>query len=95
MSDEAEEPDRERRRGKPDESSEAPGDPAQEKRLGLLAVIGSTLAAAFGVQSRKARERDFTRGNVVTFLIAGVVFTVLFVVAVSTVVQLVIGAAGD
>lgn len=62
--------------------------------LGLLAVVGSTLAAAFGVQSRRARERDFTRGNVIIFVIAGVVFTGLFVLAVSTVVGLVLRAAG-
>ena len=42
-------------------------------------IFWSTLAAAFGVQTRKNMERDFTQGGVVTFVIAGLSFTVIFV----------------
>ncbi len=49
------------------------------KTPGLLSVIQSTAAAAFGVQSSRKREKDFTTGQAGPFIIAGVVFTVLFV----------------
>ena len=55
-----------------------------------LQVIGSVLAAALGVQSNRNRERDFKRGNARTFILAGVVGTVLFILAVALVVKLVL-----
>lgn len=48
-------------------------------RVKPLQVIASVLAAAFGVQSRKNRERDFQEGSFIYFLIAGLIGTVLFV----------------
>lgn len=45
----------------------------------ILRVVQSTLAAAIGVQSKKNRERDFEEGNAGTFIVAGILFTVLFV----------------
>ncbi len=62
----------------------------REERLNPLQVIGSVLAAAFGVQSSKNRERDFKEGRFVTFIIAGLVGTVLFVGAVYLVVTTVL-----
>lgn len=59
-------------------------------RVTLTSMVLSTLAAAVGVQSRRNRERDFTRGNAMSFIIAGVVFTVLFVFTIVTVVNLVL-----
>jgi uncharacterized membrane protein YidH (DUF202 family) len=53
-------------------------------------IAGSTLAAAFGVQNRANRERDFTRGKPLHFIIAGIVFTAVFVLIVAFVVQLVL-----
>jgi len=53
-------------------------------------VIMSVLAAALGVQNRKNRERDFTHGNPVVFIIAGVIFTALFIMTILSVVFLVI-----
>ena len=64
-------------------------DPA-EKKPSLLQVVGSVLAAGFGVQSRKNRERDFKQGNLKTFVIAGIIFTVLFIFTVYSVVSLVL-----
>ena len=54
-----------------------------------LRIIQSTLAAAIGVQSKKNRERDFQEGNAGTFIVAGIIFTVLFIATVMTVVRLV------
>jgi hypothetical protein len=53
----------------------------------LLRVVQSTLAAAIGVQSKENRERDFEAGNAGTFIVAGVLFTVLFVATIVVVVS--------
>lgn len=60
----------------------------------LLQVIGSVLAAAFGVQSNKNRERDFQAGSWKLFVIVGVIGTILFVLILYGIVKLVISAAG-
>ena len=54
------------------------------------AIIKATglLSAAFVVQSAKNRERDFTRGNPVAFIIAGLIFTILFVLTIIGVVNM-------
>lgn len=56
-------------------------------------ILRSTLAAAFGVQSRRNRERDFNHGRPGAFIAAGLVFTLLFVGVLIAVVMLVIRAA--
>jgi hypothetical protein len=53
-------------------------------------IICSVFAAAFGVQSNKNRERDFAHAKPRTYIIAGLIFTVLFVLAVAGVVSLVL-----
>jgi hypothetical protein len=53
----------------------------------LLRVVQSTLAAAIGVQSKENRERDIEEGNAGTFIVAGVLFTVLFVATIVVVVS--------
>ena len=55
-----------------------------------LEVTLSVIAAAFGVQNSKNRERDFSRGNPLVFIIAGLIFTVLFVLTIVGVVYLVL-----
>jgi hypothetical protein len=60
----------------------------------LPQVIGSVLAAAFGVQSTANRERDFTGGSAKIYIIMGVIFTVLFIVVLVVVVNLVLKSAG-
>lgn len=49
------------------------------RKLRPWQVISSVLAAGLGVQSSKNRKRDFEGGSLVTFAIAGFVFTALFV----------------
>ncbi len=53
----------------------------------LWQSILSVLAAMFGVQSAKTRERDFTHGNPLVFIGLGIVAVVLFVFALYGVVQ--------
>lgn len=57
-------------------------------------TIGSVVAAAFGVQSSKHRQRDFKQGSAMRFIVGGVVFTVVFVLVMVTVVKLVLRHAG-
>ena len=61
-----------------------------QEDLGLLQVMGSVFAASFGVQSRENKIRDFSRGEPVHFIIAGVTITVMFLVTLVTVVNLVV-----
>jgi hypothetical protein len=68
--------------------------PEAQRGLTLTQVIGSTLAAGFGVQKRANRERDFRYGRPAQFITAGIIFTVLFVLAIIVVVRLVLSAAG-
>ncbi len=65
-------------------------DPPTDRPLSFWQIAGSTAAAAFGVQSRANRERDFSRGKPLHFIIAGIVFTALFVLVVAFAVQLVL-----
>jgi|TARA_B100000683_G_scaffold211396_1_gene206139 hypothetical protein len=53
-------------------------------------ILRSTLAAAFGVQSQQNRAKDFEEGNAGWFILAGIVFTVIFIFTVLTVVNLVV-----
>ena len=56
----------------------------------LILVVKSILAAAIGVQSDKNRTRDFEQGNPLTFIIGGIVFTLLFIVSLSLIVGFVL-----
>jgi NhaP-type Na+/H+ or K+/H+ antiporter len=78
------------RKDSPAPATAAPGSPKDEGGITPLSLVVSVLGAAFGVQSRKNRERDFTKGNIYVFIVAGVVFTALFVATVWTVVQMVL-----
>lgn len=64
--------------------------PEREDKLSFWEVLTSTLAAAIGVQSRRKMERDLTYGEIMQFLAAGAIFTVVFVVGVVAVVNLVV-----
>lgn len=61
--------------------------------LSAWEVLTSTLAAALGVQSSRNRERDFSRGRASHFIIAGVVFTILFVLGMVLIVNLILSGA--
>lgn len=63
---------------------------SESEELTHRQVFTSVVAAAFGVQSSKNRERDFTRGNPVAFIVAGLLFTVLFVLTLVGAVYLVL-----
>jgi len=65
-----------------------------DKAPSLLSVLGSVLASAFGVQSNRKREEDFTHGKPSQYIIIGLAMTVLFVLLIWGVVSLVMHLAG-
>lgn len=57
----------------------------------ITQVIKSVLAAAIGVQSEENRQKDFEQGSLSTYIIAGVIFTVIFVSGLVFLVSSVLG----
>jgi len=74
--------------------NQSPTDPGKDRPPTLLQTAASVLAAAFGVQSSKNRERDFRYGKASTFIVAGIIFTVLLVLTLYLAVRLSLRAAG-
>ena len=54
--------------------------------------MGSVLSAAFGVQTSKNRARDFEAGSALPYIIGGLVFTILFILAIVAVVRIVVSS---
>ena len=57
-------------------------------------ILLSTLAAAFGVQSRKNHQRDIQHGKLSLYIISGVLFTVFFVLGIRWLVSQVLASHG-
>jgi len=62
-------------------------------RVGLFATIGSVLWGFFGVQSSRARKRDFSRGSPALFFGVALLLTVAFAVTLLGIVRLVLSQA--
>jgi uncharacterized membrane protein len=58
----------------------------------ITQVFKSVLAAFVGVQSEANRKKDFEQGSLSAYIIAGLVFTVLFVAAIIFLVSTVLGS---
>ncbi len=65
---------------------------AKRRGPGVLKVMQSILAGAFGVQSDKRREEDFSSHSPWPYIIAGVLFTASFVVGLIVIVKLVLAS---
>lgn len=61
--------------------------PPGRKRPGILKIIQSVLAGAIGVQSSKHQAEDFSSTSPWAFIIAGILFTIGFVLTLILVVQ--------
>ncbi len=70
-------------------SSERQND-SEEGDLTLWQVICSVFAAGFGVQSKENKVRDFSRGRPVQFIVAGLLFTIAFLIALITLVNVIV-----
>jgi hypothetical protein len=66
---------------------------SKRRRQSLGSVMGSVFASMFGVQSSRKHEEDFAKGSARTYIVMGVIATVLFVVMVWAVVKLVVSVA--
>jgi len=64
------------------------------KKITFFSFLMSLFAAAFGVQSQANRERDFEHGKFHHFIIGGIIFVVLFILAMVGLVKLVMHFAG-
>lgn len=61
----------------------------------LWQTIKSVNAAFFGVQNRKNRERDFTKGKPLPFILVGLVMTAVFIGVVILAVKIALKSAGQ
>ena len=76
-------------------SSPNPEKPSESgKTPTLWQTIVSVGAALFGVQSRKNRERDFTRGKPLHFIVVGIAMTLVLIFTLIFIVKLVLHNAG-
>lgn len=57
------------------------------REVSWLQMLGSSIAAAFGVQSSSNRERDFQHGDIKKFAVAGVLVTFALMFALIGIVQ--------
>lgn len=74
--------------------SPQPEDKSEQRTgTGWSNVMISTIAAACGIQSKANRHRDFQHGKPSTFIIAGIVFVIVFIFGLYGIVQLVVNLA--
>jgi len=66
--------------------------PSPTRGQSLISVIGSVAASMFGVQSSKKHKEDFGQGKMSTYIIVGVISTIVFILTIWAVVQLVVSA---
>jgi len=57
---------------------------------GLFHLLKTAAAAAFGVQSKKNLETDFSQKTIIPYIVIGVLFTALFVLSLVAIVSLVV-----
>ena len=69
-------------------SEEENSQPAGSQSIG--SVIRSVSASMFGVQNSKKHAEDFSQGNITSYIVVGLVATVLFILIVWGIVKLVV-----
>jgi len=57
-------------------------DPNQKPRQSLFSVMRSVAASMFGVQSSSKHKEDFAQGSVVTYIVVGLIATLVFILTV-------------
>ena len=61
----------------------------KNKKINVIQLFLSVLAAFFGVQSSKTRERDFSIGNPLHYITVGLIVVLLFIFILYEFVQLI------
>jgi len=69
------------------------GTPDQRSGTGFLAVMQSVAAAMLGVQSSRNKERDFTHGKPLHFIIGGLIGTLIFLLVIGLLVKYLIATS--
>ena len=59
--------------------AQSPDPQKPDSNTGFIAVIGSVIAALFGIQSNAKRQRDFKKGDAADFIVVAIVGAVLLV----------------
>jgi len=72
------------------ERASAEIDKAATGKVTIWQTAGSVLAAFYGVQSSASRQRDFSRGDPLTFIVVGLVLSAMFVGVLLGIVKLVL-----
>lgn len=67
-------------------------DNMQKDNIPFWRVMLSVIQASIGVQNSKNKERDFTQGKLLPFIIAALLFTGCFILAVMLAVNLALSA---
>lgn len=75
------------------ENHQQPTESTSEQKYSFGSLIKALFAGAIGVQSDKNREKDFSQGRLLHFVIGGIVFTLLFILTIATIVGLVLSNA--
>ena len=66
---------------------------APPSRPGFLSVVQSVLAAIFGIQSDKNREKDFNSGDASQYIAVGIVAVIVIMVVMIIIVNQVLDSA--
>lgn len=64
--------------------------PSSPRGQSLFSVMGSVAASMFGVQSSRKHDEDFKHGKASTYIIVGLIATLMFILGVWGVVRLVV-----
>lgn len=80
----------------PDDSKKLnkPHQPQQSPNISWLSIVQSVCAAFFGVQSDAKRKRDFESGAFWHFVVAGVIFTLIFILIIWGAVRFLLATSG-
>ena len=62
----------------------------QAPKLSIKHLLISTLGAAIGVQSKDVYEKDFQQKSIMPYIVAGIVFTALFLFTLIAIVSFVV-----
>jgi len=73
-------------------SQESDGSNEQQapQKVPFWKVMFSIMAASFGVQNKKNKERDFGSGSIKGFVVAALIFTFAFIMILVTIVSVVL-----
>jgi len=66
----------------------------EEREPSFWEIVLSTMAAFLGVQSNKNRVRDFKHGNIYAYIVAGLIFTTIFIGSIVLIIKIVLSNAG-